>query len=526
MDGTEADRTPLVLYVGPETAERADRLDALRARDAAVRVAATATAGIKRLDDDEFDCVVVASSLPDMDPVHVRRWVHELQPGVPVVVVGPVDADVPLSRGATGPVEHVPTGGPLADTVEALVRRTRVDAALDKQRRLKNAIYRVARDVVGESSRDAVEERVYAHLNDHDRYRLVWVAEYDEGAGTVDLRIPAMGDVTPADLASLVGGDDPSFVERAIADRAVTVVESDVVTRRTATDRGDGAGGADGAGAEGASRAPPTTTVVVPFVHAETVRGLLLVVAGRDATVDEVERELLADLGRIVGAALDRIRSAAEPDVEEFASLVVHELRNPVTAARGYLELMREGEDRIDEIERALERIEEVLTDELALLRDREVADPTVRELADDAAEAWKTTVTEDADLVVEDSADVRADHALLVRLLANLFDNAVTHGGSDVTVRVGTLEPGAGRGTGTGFYVEDDGPGIPPAERDRVFDPGHTTAASTGLGLAIVRRIADAHGWDLRVTGADDGGARVEVTGVDVDYGFEFAEE
>jgi signal transduction histidine kinase len=77
------------------------------------------------------------------------------------------------------------------------------------------------------------------------------------------------------------------------------------------------------------------------------------------------------------------------------------------------------------------------------------------------------------------------------------------------VTVTVGDLE--------NGFYIEDDGPGIPKAEREAVFDPGHSTSEEgTGFGLAIVREIANAHGWSVRVTGGAAGGARFELTGPD----------
>ena len=63
------------------------------------------------------------------------------------------------------------------------------------------------------------------------------------------------------------------------------------------------------------------------------------------------------------------------------------------------------------------------------------------------------------------------------------------------------------------GFYVADDGPGIPPARRETVFDPGVTTAADgTGFGLAIVREIAEAHGWTVSVTESESGGARFEI--------------
>jgi signal transduction histidine kinase len=79
------------------------------------------------------------------------------------------------------------------------------------------------------------------------------------------------------------------------------------------------------------------------------------------------------------------------------------------------------------------------------------------------------------------------------------------------VTVTVGGLPDG--------FFVADDGPGIPPEDRERVFETGYSTSAEgTGFGLRIVREVAQAHGWDVSVTESDGGGARFEIRGADVD--------
>jgi len=100
--------------------------------------------------------------------------------------------------------------------------------------------------------------------------------------------------------------------------------------------------------------------------------------------------------------------------------------------------------------------------------------------------ESWEMVETNTAELQVENDLAFKADSARLQRLLENLFRNALDHGGPDVTVTVGTIPDCPG------FYVSDDGPGIPESNRDSVFDPGYTTREQgTGFGLAIVAEIS-----------------------------------
>nr|WP_235271526.1 HAMP domain-containing sensor histidine kinase [Halorubrum saccharovorum] len=105
----------------------------------------------------------------------------------------------------------------------------------------------------------------------------------------------------------------------------------------------------------------------------------------------------------------------------------------------------------------------------------------------------------------------VRADRDRLSHVFENLFRNAIEHGGSDVTVRVGALEGE------DGFFVEDDGVGIPEEDFDRVRETGYTSSPDgTGFGLAIVDRIVEAHEWELQIGDGDGGGTRFDISGVD----------
>jgi signal transduction histidine kinase len=144
-------------------------------------------------------------------------------------------------------------------------------------------------------------------------------------------------------------------------------------------------------------------------------------------------------------------------------------------------------------------------------------------EISETVAACWRTVETPGADLRLDAGTVLRADPSRLRQLVENLLRNAVEHGsagdasggavGRDPPDAVSTVTVGE---TADGFYVADDGPGIPPDERERVFESGHTTArGGTGLGLAIVERIADAHGWTVAAAESADGGARFEFGGV-----------
>ncbi|TKX84723.1 PAS domain S-box protein, partial [Halorubrum sp. SS5] len=178
--------------------------------------------------------------------------------------------------------------------------------------------------------------------------------------------------------------------------------------------------------------------------------------------------------------------------LDSFASIVSHDLRNPLNVAQGRVELAREMSDDAENLDAALdalERMESIVERTLTLAREGEtVGDPEHVDLADVVADSWSTVDTADATLSVETEREVLADPDRLRNLFENLIRNAVDHVGGDVSIRVGDLSDG--------FYVEDDGPGIDPAVADSLFEPGESGASgNTGFGLAIVQEIATAHG-------------------------------
>ncbi|MEU8776775.1 HAMP domain-containing sensor histidine kinase [Streptomyces sp. NPDC048606] len=230
----------------------------------------------------------------------------------------------------------------------------------------------------------------------------------------------------------------------------------------------------------------------------------------------------IARLARTVNDTLDRLeRSDARQ--RQFTADASHELRNPLAAVRSRLEvaLAMERPDR-EAVAAALadtERLQRVAADLLLLAHldggpaPHPAGEPVDLALlaAEDAARRPSPRVPLRLD--APEPVPAYGDPARLERALANLVDNALRHAAGGVTVRAAAREGLAV------LEVTDDGPGIPPADRDRVFgrfvrldaDRGRA-AGGTGLGLAIAREIARAHGGDVEARRAPGGGALLEL--------------
>ena len=232
--------------------------------------------------------------------------------------------------------------------------------------------------------------------------------------------------------------------------------------------------------------------------------------------------------------------------MEAFARLLSHDLRNPLSVALAEVESI-EADDAVDleadtgdrsQLRSSLERMASIIDDALALVAIDTVAESELATipLATAVDDAWAHVTTASATVSVTGSVAIRANESLVSHLFENLFRNAVEHAGDDVAVTVGPLEradtDASGDSALDGFYVEDDGPGIPPDRREQVFETGYSvdsgetsesertaetqaTEDGTGFGLAIVREVADAHGWSISVTESASGGARFEIRDV-----------
>jgi PAS domain S-box-containing protein len=208
--------------------------------------------------------------------------------------------------------------------------------------------------------------------------------------------------------------------------------------------------------------------------------------------------------------------------LEEFASIVSHDLRNPLSIAAGRLELAQAecDSEHLDRAAQALGRMESLIedllrraTNETLFTRGAEsVPELDSVELATAIETCWQNVATREATLVVETDQTIRADRSRLQQLFENLIRNAVEHGGPNVTVSIGDLDDRSG------FYVADDGQGIPESNREQVFETGYSTAEdNVGVGLHIVKGIVDDYDWTIAATESDDGGARFEITDIEL---------
>ncbi|WP_281195214.1 GAF domain-containing protein [Halorubrum sp. F4] len=291
----------------------------------------------------------------------------------------------------------------------------------------------------------------------------------------------------------------------------------------------------------------PETSIRSQIVLPLGDHGVLLIGSTTPDAFDDVDVSLAETVAAHTTTALDRIEHQRDLErqneqLAEFAGIVSHDLRNPLNVAEGYLDLSRTecDSEHLDAVAKAHDRIGVLIDDLLAVARDgSDVSDSEPVDLAGLVEDCWANVDTAAATLEVAVDRTVRADRNRLARLLENLFRNCVEHGSTgsrpqtDDSVEHGStgsrgnpgdaVEHGGGEvsitvgGLDDGFYVADDGPGIPENERRRVFESGYSTREDgTGFGLAIVQEIVEAHGWDVRVTESETGGARFEITGIE----------
>jgi len=481
--------------------------------------------GMDRLDRAAVDCVVSGYDVPESNGVAFLDAVRETRPDLPFIVYGGdgVAGEV-LEHGATDYLRTRPDRGGYR------LLAHRIANSVEQYRLLKQ-------------HRDA--ERRYRSLFENSPI-VVWEEDFSAGKRQLD-RIAAAVDDVPTHLA-----ENPDVVRRLTEKIRVIDVNENALDHYGASSKDalvENLGRVFTGDAFEAMQGTWTAVAAGETSHRwETVGRTLEGDRIHELIEVNVPDEYADDYSRVYVTAMDITeRKEKERELErkterldDFASVVSHDLRNPLNVAEGYLELARHEResDHVDAAIETLDCMKALIDDFLTAARmGVETPDTEPVDVGALAEECWRSTPTDRARLVVETDRTVAADGARLRRLLENLFRNAVEHGSTspdshvrqntlehgddEVTVTVGTLggEDGDGaeslpeRDATDGFFVEDDGTGIPETDRDRVFERGYSSDdRGTGFGLHIVEQIAEVHGWRVSVTESESGGARFEV--------------
>ncbi|MXR50927.1 hypothetical protein GRX03_04800 [Halovenus sp. WSH3] len=356
---------------------------------------------------------------------------------------------------------------------------------------LLDTLTAVSRAVTEADDRASLGHTVPDALTDPPENRAAWIGRTGRTDGTV--RIHAGSPAVPETITGLTD----STTESALASGAVQILPAEDSPEYN---RLRGAGEIAGA----------ASVVAIPLPAFDGTAVLHLYTDGDISHGETAETfERISDLlatgfeCRTAERELDRERER----LEDLRSLVSHDLGNPINVAAGRLDLVRMDceSEHIEHVESALEQIEGLADEGVLFVKaGRELDERSELDLEVLARECWDLLDDPAASLEVEPMT-VYAEPERLRMLLNQLLENAVVHTEGERTVTVGPLPDGEG------FYVEDDGAGIPEDEREYVFGRGYTTVSEReGNGLALVEEAAGALDWEVSL--GESAGTRVEI--------------
>ncbi len=468
--------TARVLYVDDDPAftEMASTMLERESDRLEMRTATDAESGLEIIESEPIDCVVSDYSMPGTDGLEFLRAIREKHEELPFLLL--------TGKGS----EEIASEAISSGVTDYLQKQQGTGHYSLLANRITNAVeqYRASQEL---ERRKLELEQLKDRFQSFVRHSPDVITAVDEG-GTIRYQSPAIEHVLGYGQNELIGENAAEYIHpkdrQRVIDGFSTIIEGneeEVLTQEYRVKHADGS-----------------------WLWIESVAG-----TGKTYRDDEYIINF-----RDVSERKRRERELKQKSerLEEFASIVSHDLQTPITVADARLEMAREecDSEHLPAIGDALDRMDEIIDGTLALAREGRIVDETEPvDLGDLADRCFRTVTPETADLRIETDLTIRADPERLRHVIENLFANAVEHGGADVTVWVGGIEGG-------GFYVADDGPGVPEHKHEAVFEPGFSMSEEgSGFGLAIAEQVVDAHGWDVDVTESEEGGARFEITGV-----------
>jgi PAS domain S-box-containing protein len=249
------------------------------------------------------------------------------------------------------------------------------------------------------------------------------------------------------------------------------------------------------------------------------------VIAMNDVTTDRAQQRVIESARRDLATANEELRRS-NADLTNFAGAVSHDLVAPLGAVGGYLELLEDvvdgpPRDWVDAASRAVTRMRDLIG---SLLRYAQAGSAPVRRVTVRLGDIFASAVADlHAEIIAAGASvtapevlpEISSDPVLARQLLQNLIANAIKYRHPDRLPRVEVTA--AREGSGWAITVTDNGVGIPPDQRDRVFDMftrlEGTSASGHGIGLSSCLRIVDRHGGTIRVAENPAGGTRVIFT-------------
>lgn len=248
-----------------------------------------------------------------------------------------------------------------------------------------------------------------------------------------------------------------------------------------------------------------------------TANGTEVPVEVASTRIEYFGREAILSIARDLSEykAYKRELEETNARLEEFASVVSEDLRNPLTVARGWADMAQEktGLESLDRVVASLDRMNDVINYTLTLARKGDgLGDLSEIKLSKMVMQCWYSVDSEGATLENDVELTVRGDLGRIGHLIETVFESCAAIGSEQLTITVGNLD------YRDGFHITHDGPEIPSVKRDGPVRSAHIGARErTDCDLTVVQRIAQAHGWQLQLDSPDTGGVRFEFSNVDV---------
>jgi len=450
------------------------------------------------------DCVVTNCEVETTDETRylgglaVIDRLRRTRPELPVILFAEVtNGDIAREAYSRDVFGYVP--GTVDDAHQRLLAQ--VDAAAasrparqraSKRKQLNEAVRLVNQALVRSESRLAIEREVATVLAGTSRYTEACTVTVSND----DPVVRALG--THRDRVTVTA---PDHLVRAVTEERLVVADLDesAAAVETALERGC------------------VRVLVVPLLYEGTSYGALAVYADRVETFDAEEQDSFREVGHNIALAIDATQTKdalqqrttelerQKARLTELARIISHELRNPLQAAMGRVEVLDGDEDDdVTAIERNHARMAFLIDDlmEIARQGERQYTVAPV-DLSAVVADAWGAIQTDDATLHAECNATVLADYDRLCQLFENFFRLA-TDRAENVAITVAD--------TPEGFTLEHDGPSLGPTGEDAFELRYSSTDEGAGLCLSVIREIARGHDWTVTVSGGPPGRVRIEV--------------